>query len=50
MYLFHNKDLKMETYQKRIIEEKKELDGRINRLNSFIKSESYNDFDASEQL
>jgi len=39
----------MQEYQKRVVDEKTELDGRINRLESFIQSKNFNTVDANEQ-
>ncbi len=40
----------MESYQERVIEEKKELDEKINRLSNFINSDKYNQIDVSGRI
>ena len=39
----------MEAYQERVIEEKKELDSKIERLTTFIKSEKFDKLPEDEQ-
>jgi hypothetical protein len=39
----------METYQQRVVEEKQELDGRRDRLTTFIASKSFDNLDPAEQ-
>ena len=40
----------METYQERVIEEKKGLDARINKLSKFNESEAYFKLEANERI
>lgn len=39
----------MEDYQKRIVDEKKELDHRINRLSAFLNGDAFSRLSAGEQ-
>lgn len=39
----------MQDYQERVVDEKKELDGRLERLASFIDSESFSSIDIAER-
>ena len=39
----------MENYQQRVIDEKKELDGRIYKLSAFIDGDVFNELSAEEQ-
>ena len=40
----------MEAYRQRVIDEKKELDGKIERLNKFIASAGFVSLDDAEKL
>ena len=39
----------MEDYQKRVVTEKKELDGRINKLNAFLGGNIFNKLSTEER-
>jgi hypothetical protein len=44
------KGIKMNDWQKRVVEEKKELDARINKLSNFNKSVNYNKLSTEDQI